>query len=129
MKLSFAKNEKGQSLIITILVIVSISVTLVVSLGISSKAFFQINENFENLTIVSSAVEGAMQETLIHAEKDSNWPSSANFSDLYNFENVEISRTITTTTNEKIYFIEGTFNGVYQNLRVTENLSTKEFVF
>lgn len=123
MNFKFLENnkEKGNTLIVTTLVIVSISVLLLVSLGVSSRSSSMASQNFNNAQFAFYAVEGAMQETLQHVANDPNWPILNNFSDSYMVEDVTISRTITTNTDQRVYEITGEYKNVNRKLVVTDD--------
>lgn len=122
MERLFFKNQKGSALITTTLVIASISVMVLVSLGISSRSLISASKNYSDSAYVFYAVEGSLQETLQHTATDPTWPTDANYSDTYIFENVNITRTITTTAENKVYEISGEYNGVNRKIVATDDL-------
>ena len=121
MNLLNYNNEKGSTLLVTTMVVMSISVLVLISLGISSRNLITTSQNFKDAQFAFYAVEGAMNETLQHVSNDSNWPASANYTDSYSFDGVEIDRSIVSSLGAITYEITGMYNGVYRKLRVIDD--------
>jgi len=123
------KNQKGSTLIVTTLIIASISVLLLVSLGISSRNLADTSRNLNESQFVFYAVEGAMNETLQRTINNKDWPLEGEYTDSYMFDEVEIDRSIITSPQERIYEITGHYRGVYRKLIVTDDLLNNTLTF